>query len=877
MKLAVGLALVLAALAAPAHAATAPELARTLGRQGIVDIDPGSGRPRVVARLDGYLTGPSRAAPERIALDYLRAHADVFGLDGDDLDGVRLTGSYLSRGRIHHLTFEQRAGNVPVLDGRLVANVAVDGRLLNLLGAPRPDVDVPGVPALAAPTARKRAAAAAGGSAGEPELVLLDGRLGWRALVETAAGEAREVIVDAGDGRTLQDRSLRHDAKARIFDTAPGRALGGTQRSVELGAYVTQPGGAQLHGPYASVWADEDDDDHVDAGEDIPPSSGSDYEFTYTPFQTVAGVTCSAPAFCSWDRNQAFSWRTNRNEAAVNVFWHANRFHDHLANAAIDFTPAKGAFEGADAVLINVADGAALAAGLPDADHRNNAYNQTLPTGPARLTFLLDTTHSLNYAEDAATIYHEYAHGLSQRLMLGALDGQQSDSLGEAWSDWYAVDYLSRSGFAPDTATPGELTIGSLGRSQPMDCPVGAAAPACPGTAAAGPGGYTYGDFGKIDSDGPEPHADGEIWAETLWDLRRRLIARYGSPLGIDVAEVLVTGGMELAPGDPTFLDMRNAIVEADVAFNDRDDGDLVWSAFAARGMGFFAAAIDSRDVRPVEDFSLLPPDNTPTGDLTGRVLTEAGLPVPGARVTVAGLRGYAVCDGQRRGPLDDRHAGGRAVPAGLRARRRRARHRRRRRRARQRRSDHRARHRPAPRLGRLRRRRARHRRDRQRRRRRQLWAERRDRPGRRHDLDHGRAGRRAGREGVDDRAARGGRRQHVRDRPLPRLRRRLQRHARRLAARGLARRADVHAGRERRVRAAGRLPPQRRGTRRPQRLRRAVRPPRRPLEPGFLEPRVHRGEVAGGHGLRRLRQPRRSLGAGDLDHDRARRAHERP
>ena len=341
---------------------------------------------------DGYLTGPSRAAPERIALDYLRAHADVFGLDGDDLDGVRLTGSYLSRGRVHHLTFEQRAGSVPVLDGRLVANVAVDGRLLNLLGAPRPDVREPGAPALAAPAARKRAAAVTGGAADEPELVLLDGRLGWRALVETAAGEAREVIVDAEDGRTLQDRSLRHDAKARIFDTAPGRALGGTQRSVELGAYVTQPGGAQLYGPYASVWADEDDDNRIDAGEDIPPSSGSDYLYPYTPFQNVAGVTCAAPAFCSWNRNQPFSWRTNRNQAAVNAFYLASLPPRSPASASRSSSrrprgPSRATTPGLDRRRRRRRARRRLAGAV----HRNNAFNYTPPTGPAFMTFLLYT------------------------------------------------------------------------------------------------------------------------------------------------------------------------------------------------------------------------------------------------------------------------------------------------------------------------------------------------------------------------------------------------------------------------------------------------------------------------------------------------------
>src|SRR5262249_5622700 len=155
-------------------------------------------------------------------------------------------------------------------------------------------------------------------------------------------------------------------------------------------------------------------------------SAGSDYEYTYAPFQNVAGVTCPALAFCSWDRNTPFSWRTNRNEAAVQAFYQANVFHDHLRNAAIDFTPVKGAFEGDSRVWISVADGVALANGLSDPDHANNAFNYTLLTGSALLTFYLDTRRSQNYAEDVATVYHEYIHGLSQRLLQGTLDGAQS-------------------------------------------------------------------------------------------------------------------------------------------------------------------------------------------------------------------------------------------------------------------------------------------------------------------------------------------------------------------------------------------------------------------------------------------------------------------
>ena len=97
--------------------------------------------------------------------------------------------------------------------------------------------------------------------------------------------------------------------------------------------------------------------------------------------------------------------------------------------------------------------------------------------------------------------------------------------MGEAWSDWYAMDYLVNQGQLVDTKASGEVRVGDyvgagkdLIRTQPLDCAVGAPRPSardCRGK----PGGYTYGDFGVIVG-GPEVHADGEIWGETLWDLR---------------------------------------------------------------------------------------------------------------------------------------------------------------------------------------------------------------------------------------------------------------------------------------------------------------------------------------------------------------------
>src|SRR5918996_1120554 len=43
-------------------------LRRALGRTGVVDVDPVTGTPRRVARLNGFLTGPSRRSATAIAL-----------------------------------------------------------------------------------------------------------------------------------------------------------------------------------------------------------------------------------------------------------------------------------------------------------------------------------------------------------------------------------------------------------------------------------------------------------------------------------------------------------------------------------------------------------------------------------------------------------------------------------------------------------------------------------------------------------------------------------------------------------------------------------------------------------------------------------------
>src|SRR6201995_2861889 len=105
--------------------------------------------------------------------------------------------------------------------------------------------------------------------------------------------------------------------------------------------------------------------------------------------------------------------------------------------------------------------------------------------------------------------------------------------MGEAWSDWYAMDYLVDQHLQRDR--PHKIDVRmfrydgvgvNFDRTEPMDCFVGSKARLCNGGDTGHKGGYPYHDYGKVIG-APEVHADGEIWAQTLWSLRSRLGAHH--------------------------------------------------------------------------------------------------------------------------------------------------------------------------------------------------------------------------------------------------------------------------------------------------------------------------------------------------------------
>ena len=250
---------------------------------------------------------------------------------------------------------------------------------------------------------------------------------------------------------------------------------------------------------------------------------------------------------------------------------------------------------------------------------------------------------AVNGGDDASVVYHEYTHGLTNRLVgndgqaNGLLD-RQSQAMGEGWSDWYAMDFLTAQGHArrhrrrpasrwsaptsPTTRRPASARTRSTARSAPPRPPARARRSPAP---AGSPTPTSAASTASADHPAFEVHADGEIWAETLWDLRRAV--------GATAARGLITSALRLSPKQPTFLDMRDAILRPTPSAAGAPRADL--GVFAARGMGYSASVTSANATHATAAFDTPPvvaggaPDVTPprwsrTPSCTSRSSTRA-------------------------------------------------------------------------------------------------------------------------------------------------------------------------------------------------------------------------------------------------------------
>ena len=195
-------------------------------------------------------------------------------------------------------------------------------------------------------------------------------------------------------------------------------------------------------------------------------------------------------------------------------------------------------------------------------------------------------------AMDASMVYHEYAHGLSERLVtdaqgFGALIGAQPGAIAEGTSDFYAMDYLvaDQPGLVPDGGAQGEVRVGkwlqvntgttglNAIRTEGLDCAVQPQDDErVPRRLRADDAGWLPLQRLRPDRERPRAARRRRDLGQTLWSIRSALVAAHGQQEGLSRARAYITGGLRLAPEDPTFLDMRNAIVQAAWTQHGSDD-----------------------------------------------------------------------------------------------------------------------------------------------------------------------------------------------------------------------------------------------------------------------------------------------------------------
>ncbi len=694
---------------APVAPRQADRLESRLGDEGFVEASPQTGAVAFAGRTDGFLTGASDAEPADIVLGYVSANRGAFGLSGADLAGLELDKSYTSIDGVTHVTFAQKYQGIESFDSYLRGNVTKDGRLINISGAPVSDLSVPSTAAsLTADEALLVARDNVGGDSTVPPVKKRSqgpeqkttyetyaesanltvfaqagaDRLGWEVQVLDSDDILYRVVVDATSGKVLARQSLTafDTNDAQVWPLHPSQ----TQAPIAVN-FGTDPtwldrsaaNGNQLIGNNTHTYVDNNGSNGYQAGEEVLRNGGPAGNWTYPMTWYSQAPEC--PAFgCTWDSANPASKAVNRNPGAVGLFYLTNHFHDKILQAPIGFDEASGNFEQVNSSGQGVGGDAVLAEAQDSSGLNNANFATPADGGPGRMQMYLwsgsgpvasGPQYDVDGSASADVVYHEYTHGLSNRLVGngGGLTAIQSRSMGEGWSDFYALDLLVHEGDRTDPAGPGDVWLGEYAtgipgifggisriRHQAIDCTVGAPADKCPDSGTAGSGGYTFGDLGKVGTNPTSVHDNGEIWQQTMWDLR--------SALGRNDALKIVTGGMRLSPNAPSMLDMRDAIIQS--ASVNNVNVSTVWSVFAARGMGFLASTPGADATTATEDFSLptslthvatVVNDNAPRGDgdgiaepgetlaVTTTLKNQLGTPISGVTGTVAADNGAQV------------------------------------------------------------------------------------------------------------------------------------------------------------------------------------------------------------------------------------------
>ncbi len=218
---------------------------------------------------------------------------------------------------------------------------------------------------------------------------------------------------------------------------------------------------------------------------------------------------------------------------------------------------------------------------------------------------------------DNGIVAHEYGHGISNRMTGTGYNCLNSNAdkeqMGEGWSDFFALMLTNRPG---DNATVAR-GIGTYASGQTTTALGIRPAKYSPDFAV---NNYTYGRTNGMEYTNqngvlvPDVHSIGFVWATMLWDLNWKYVEKYGYASDVTAnansgsARVLqlVTDALKLQTCNPTFIDGRNAILQAELATTGGVDKCMIWRVFAKRGLGSGATAGSMTNINDqTESFTL--------------------------------------------------------------------------------------------------------------------------------------------------------------------------------------------------------------------------------------------------------------------------------
>jgi extracellular elastinolytic metalloproteinase len=619
------------------------------------------GAPAALAPKAGAQARVAAADPVQIARNFLRGNITTFGVSDSSINDMDvLVNRPMGDGA--YVMLRQRFGGVPAtLDG-LAAFGIRDGAVVFMTSTMSPDRGAPEAATISSDEALAAATANAGLAGDEVSSTRV--QLGTVPMPSGPARMAYQVFVQGNDARgELTSYTTYIDARtAQVLVREDN--VDHEVDNPDWGAFPANPPNDysstdsrvtwclnQVPGCERTVRSPNDGlawDINRATGQPTNTSVGNSAVNTEKWDSLAGGTVGTRTSATSPNRDYRYPWtnqwfndkcnptvfsspQQNDVDAAIaNLFAMHNRMHDWSYN--LGFTEETWNMQesnGTHAALGNDAErgqaqsggrvGGDPAQGFPSRDNANQASG---PDGTIPVTnmYLWQPVPGGFYAPcvdgdyDQSVIGHEYTHAITGRAIAGpnsGWSGQQAGAMNESSSDLFSMEYLFEYGFKPrgDSffVTGGYVT----------------------GNTKVGIRDYDFSksplNFSNVAFDlvGQEVHADGEIWNAIGVELRQAMVARYGigtpalqrscadgtTPLAQCPGnrrwiQLMFDALLLNAAGAVSMVNMRDSILAADQVRFGGANQELLWAAFARRGLGKDAASNGTNDQDPTPSFA---------------------------------------------------------------------------------------------------------------------------------------------------------------------------------------------------------------------------------------------------------------------------------